>query len=313
MPSSGRFSTSIVVNNEPLEEYAVAERDNVHSCWIASQEGINFHVSCDSGPSNEAWAAYVYVDGYYMDSRVYEPKGIESGGAIRGCPKNANEMSLFAFSKVLLTDDENVAAVDRQLPGLGTIEVRIRRVAVTSRNNILNYGEPDLSNTSVIHERSKKMGMHRVVFQGTALNQVKSSVSVRNLDVVPTATFIFRYRPKAFLCAQGIIPITNEENNVEPPSSSTGGVQGDVVRQQERKRKRREQDATGGNDVIDINSDEEAEEVRKLKQQMLDARSRLKDLERRKSARVKKEPKCEPVASMSLLVDANGVIDLSED
>ena len=71
----------------------------------------------------------------------------------------------------------------------------------------------------------------------------------------------------AFLCAQGIIPIANNENEENQSSASTSGLDGNDARQQVKKRKRREQGGSANGNVIDIDSDSGAveEEVRKLK------------------------------------------------
>jgi len=81
------------------------------------------------------------------------------------------------------------------------------------------------------------MAMHHVKFKGTETGSIEvEGVDAHNLDKAPLATFVFTYRPKDFLCAQGIIP---NENGTEPlqTSSARGGSPNDAP-PQERKRKR---------------------------------------------------------------------------
>lgn len=146
----------------------------------------NFQVTCKAEASLETFAAYVYMDGIYMNGVVIYPKQAGIGHAIRGCPVSAAELKLFAFAKVSLTgerslhrgfysirirlvfniDDETVAAINQQHENLGTIEVKFHRVEVTGYSKVFynERNEHNLSGNSVIHERSKKMGMHHVAY-----------------------------------------------------------------------------------------------------------------------------------------------------
>jgi len=309
MPKNGQISTSIVVENNALEEFDGTQNGNVCSCWIASQEGMNFQVRCKIEASHDSFALLVYMDGAFMGGVLFDKNSFEREKSIRGCPISADEIRLFAFSKVSFTDDETIASPEQRLSNLGTIEMKIWRVSVLGSSSFV-YKERQISSNSVIHERSKKMGMHHVAFKGTETSR-KTQADVRYLDSIPFATSTFRYRPIEFLRAQGIVPL---ENNADPshPSSNTEGSSNDTHLHQ-RKRKRRERDAAGHSNTRNNDSDNDSaeQEIRNIRQQMLDMQARLEALQQRTSQPVKREFKCEPL--MCFPMDSNGVIDLTND
>lgn len=61
----------------------------------------------------------------------------------------------------LFLDDEAIAAPDQNLSELGTIELSVTRVELT-RSKAPSFDAPPQLNDAAIHERSKKMSMHRV-------------------------------------------------------------------------------------------------------------------------------------------------------
>jgi len=297
------------VDDVALEEYDVDQRGNTYSCWIASQAGKNFVIRCKAEPLLESIALNVYTDGAIATSPIFQASLAAREHSIQGCPISADTVRPFAFSKVSLTDDETIAAAEQQLTNLGTIEIKIFRVAVLEISNFVSK-ELKLPNNSVIHERSKKMSMHHVTLQETVAGPTTKSATTILLDNAPFATFIFRYRPKEFLRAQGIIPI---ESDADPSRSSNNSqASPDGVPPQERKRKRRQRDVAGPTIEIDSDDDSAEQEIRNLRQQMLRMQATLDALQQRRGGPVKREFKCE-TAVMPLHVDSNGVIDLSDD
>ncbi len=115
------MSISILVDNNALEEFEVTQKDDTHSCWVASQEDMvsrkfvrsvalnairlfiqNFEVRCEIKPSQESFCLRLYMDGVYMSGRIFETKSLRVD-LIRGCPIGSDTIRLFAFSKVSLT------------------------------------------------------------------------------------------------------------------------------------------------------------------------------------------------------------------
>jgi len=285
MPKNGQICTSIVVENNALEEFDETQNGDVCSCWVASQEGMNFQVRCKVEASHESFALLVYMDGAFMDGVLFDKNSFERERFIRGCPISADAIRLFAFSKVSMTDDETIASPEQRLSNLGTIEMKIWRVSVLGSSDFV-YKERQISSNSVIHERSKKIGMHHVALRGTETSR-KTQADVRYLDNIPFATSIFRYRPIEFLRAQGIVPL---EKNADPshPFSNTGGSSNDMLLQ-ERKRKRRQRDAAEPSNMGNNDSDNDSveQEIRNIRQQMLDMQQGLRHCNSGRVSRLK--------------------------
>jgi len=266
-------------------------------------------IRCKAEPLLESIALNVYMDGAFTTSPVFQASLAAREQRIPGCHISADTVRPFAFSKVSLTDDETIAAAEQQLTNLGTIEIKIFRVAVLQISDFVSE-ELNLPNNSVIHERSKKMSMHHVTLQETVAGPTTRSAAAHVLDRAPIATFIFRYRPKEFLRAQSILPIESGANSSR--SSDNRQAPPDGVPPQERKPRRRQRDVAGPTIEIDNDDDSTEQEIRSLRQQMLHMQATLDALQQRRGEPVKREFKCEN-AIMPLHVDSNGVIDLSDD
>jgi len=137
MPNHAQFTVNIVVDDVPLEEFEGNRKDNVYSCWIASEEGKNFTVRWTVKPSNEAFTCSIFMDGSFVKAHVYKPVRSLVEDNIRGCTVNANTIRLFAFSRVSLTDDDAIASADQMLSDLGTIEIKIHRVEILGASTAL--------------------------------------------------------------------------------------------------------------------------------------------------------------------------------
>ncbi|KLO12082.1 hypothetical protein SCHPADRAFT_998378 [Schizopora paradoxa] len=310
MPGLPPFAVKIVVDDGTLEEYEVTRKDNAYSCWVASEEGKNFSIQLDVEATNQPYSCDVFMDGTFVKSCSCRPSLKFRSHKIRGCTIDSSTVRLFAFSRVSLTDDDAIASADQQLPKLGTIEAKIYRTRILGRVDRV-FGQPAISNGSVIHERSKKMSMHNVTLQGEIQTAPKKKVTrSQRLDKEPCASFLFTYRPKDFLVAQGIIPSSMAGDNScddEPGPSHSAS--------QPTKKRRRSEDASSGKvkDRRIVNNDEDVSEenVRHLKQTLRDVQAKLDAIERRKLPHpVKKEIKLERLA---LSADIDGVIDLTND
>lgn len=127
----------------------------------------------------------------------------------------------------------------------------------------------------------------------------------RLLEEQPHARFVFKYKPKEFLRALGVIPVFEKQaaseemlsNFTKPPPTNL-------------KLKRKRSWAT---DIEDKKEDIKAREIRRMEQQMQELQQRIHLLNRDEectSLHVKREIKRELINSLS--VDDNGVIDLTD-
>jgi len=115
---------------------------------------------------------------------------------IKGCLVDANMENLFAFSQVSLTDDETIASPDQNLSDLGSIELCVYRVELT-KSAVQSVTKPMGVIESAIHERSKKMSMHRVTLQG--YGGIQNSLYLLQLETVgecAACSFYFQVQTK---------------------------------------------------------------------------------------------------------------------
>jgi len=213
----------------------------------------------------------VSLDGSILRSTLHHA-GHPVDSRIKGCIAGTNTLNLFAFSQVSLTDDETIASPDQNLSVLGSIELCVYRVELT-KSAVQSVTKPMGVIESAIHERSKKMSMHRVTLQGT--EEFKTPCTFYNsklLENVPHARFIFKYRPKEFLRAQGMVPEVNTDDgasNAETRSKSNTPAPTN-------KRRRRDQAAEGENG--DEEAERRAQEILRMRKQMQELQANLNRL-----------------------------------
>ncbi|KLO12085.1 hypothetical protein SCHPADRAFT_905446 [Schizopora paradoxa] len=288
MPSNNNYTFKVFADGVALNEYEREVRDNVCSCWIASDAGKSFYIHWTGPVTDVGLKCTVSLDGTILRSQIVLPgRAIDS--IIKGCMVGTSTLKLFAFSKVSLTDDEAIAAPDQNLSELGTIELCVTRVQLTKSEGRTSNAAPPKLNDAAIHERSKKMSMHRITFQGTEeLTTPYEFYTARTLESVPHARFVFKYRPREFLRAQGIAP---EDNALDRAPENVMDDQ-----------------------VLDVQDAEQEEqnrrEILETQRQMQELQARLDRLQNGGGA-VKREVKTELLASF--VVDADGVIDLTAD
>ncbi|KAI0786172.1 hypothetical protein C8Q75DRAFT_283420 [Abortiporus biennis] len=209
----------ITVDGKELEEYSTEHPNhNSVACYIPSEEGQRFCFKLRNSnvTSNMSYAFYLKIDGTNCGGNIC-PKGhtaICSGAVLSETTEQP-----FLFSAMQLTDDDNVLHSNRNLwDQIGVIEVAVCRV-VSQHSTPISAG-PTL-NSQPMHELSKKAGSHRVTL-GDPVEKRQQHAHVTTLETpkAPYAKFIFRYRPKALLQAQGIIPspASNSSEDVPPPS-----------------------------------------------------------------------------------------------
>ncbi|KAI0935003.1 hypothetical protein AcV7_003921 [Taiwanofungus camphoratus] len=147
-------------------------------------------------------------------------------GSRWGVRTDAEVRQPYQFAPLVLTDNDSVANPDGSgNDNLGVIEVRVRRATIRRRGG--SHGRPKYRVNAIpergpIHERSKKAGVHCVSLgEGIRCAPHKHRYKVNCVDPVdrPLIRFVFRYRPKELLQAQGIIPL-----DVPSHASSSGGT-----------------------------------------------------------------------------------------
>ncbi|KAG8947379.1 hypothetical protein FRC04_010827 [Tulasnella sp. 424] len=208
-----QFSAAICIEGLPAEIWAPVyypANERVEG-WIASEAGKQYSVcwrrkgdtGCDVG-------GVAIIDGHQIGgtSRIV-PRGAMGWNEYSGKQTSAVTERPFKFGEVQTTDDERLLIHQQLPPRPGEIVLEIYRVAIVSQAHRVTPSSSSLLKSNIIHERSKKGGFHMTSLGSERRARPCSSVLVvplTPLDVVPCATFVFRYRPAGILRAAGIMP-----------------------------------------------------------------------------------------------------------
>ncbi|KAI0344520.1 hypothetical protein BDW22DRAFT_1482729 [Trametopsis cervina] len=197
-------------DDAPFTEYQQkAEKGaNEICCHIASEAGKVFVIdtAVDEPPSNPGtgFLGKVFIDGQQVASQCRPSK-------IYGIYTGANTLTPFMFSSVELTDDDAVLrSMNPNVTDLGTIRVQLHRATWTRSHIPWQPVSPFHLENKPVHEKAKKAGGHRTVVgneQACGTRVQAFDLKLLDPDNAPYATFTFRYRPKAILQAQGIVPL----------------------------------------------------------------------------------------------------------
>jgi len=190
------------------------------SCYICSEAGQNFKIHYEDNLAfpvqPDLWhlekSVEFYVDGQWARGHINK-RGM--GDSVKGFLTSVDEVRLFRFQDILITDDDNIDPQQHQ--DLGCVEVRIRRTFPGRQPSYFKGSTHSMLAAPSIHERSKKLGAHCVGL-GAAVSVDIQFATCEYYDQEPYVKFRFYYRKRDFLQAQGIIPIPSPAPPVRPPA-----------------------------------------------------------------------------------------------
>ncbi|KAI0093438.1 hypothetical protein BDY19DRAFT_1053876 [Irpex rosettiformis] len=217
----------IICDDEALAEYqekSDSEDQKAKNCYIVSDVGKRFMLQLRSHPHKSDIACHLSIDGQQVsnlcleDDRAHDFRGIRTG---------ESQLRPFIFSPIITTDDDRLRESISTSQDLGTICMKMyrltdKRPSLTSYDSTLNA--QDKLEDRPIHERAKKAGGHRVTLGQPETKQWGGFVNVNYVDPMnsPYYTFTWRYRSKAMLQAQGIVPQDHPvASSSKRPASST--------------------------------------------------------------------------------------------
>ncbi|EJD47759.1 hypothetical protein AURDEDRAFT_183902 [Auricularia subglabra TFB-10046 SS5] len=202
------FQAFVTCDGKELETYETVVDGRTISGWIAGEIGKPFtvtvrHVAAGYHPDT---AQYLYVDGAMMtnklaDRDIYTHKGPR---------RSSTTFAPLIFAPLQTTDDPSLSALENS--ERGTIKMRIERrmkTKIVPRPPCMPYAMPD----SVIYERDKMhaLGGQSVttgeVVRKTQKDYMYESRPYKHSDPIPYVTFVFNYRSREYLVAQGMIPV----------------------------------------------------------------------------------------------------------
>ncbi|KAN0093248.1 hypothetical protein V8E55_004032 [Tylopilus felleus] len=238
------FTANIIVDGKPLEEYdVVSETPTKVTCWVASEEGKSFGVQLKCHEKRRVAAAKgsVRVDGILGGCKFISP-------GVLGKADTCILKSFFydtvkrdmMFARIQLSDDDSL--LNKEIPkNLGEISLVIGRgeMVMKPRAPADNRDRAVLDDAERLHERSKKVTVHRVG-QVLSLHRYMDHSSrpsrfgrerarernaykrrlIRNSQ--PEITFVFKYRPLGVLQADGIAPRPASTNARSGSENSSG-------------------------------------------------------------------------------------------
>ncbi|THH09501.1 hypothetical protein EW145_g1963 [Phellinidium pouzarii] len=232
MPEHRNFKARILCDGELLEEYKGAqdaEDERVYTCWVASEAGKASQILQDR---EDVTLSTLITHGVETHSYV-DLASTNKGGASSGVKSGPGELRPYVFSNVLLTDDEAYFGVENttDTSKLGNITLQI--YLVHAHTKILPRRKPRRFHTKVVdlydgavHESTKKFCDHRITL-GDAIpfgppghrpsSRKLTWKPVDRNDTRPHAIFQFKYRPLAYLQAQGIAPLPPFEPTPQRP------------------------------------------------------------------------------------------------
>jgi len=311
-----KVAARIICDGQDLEEFAMkVEDEKTTSCYISSDAGKTFSIVMKN-ESDSLVLGSCFVDGKDAGGLYIDPGEEETS---IGYPVDEETVQPYVFVPLVVTDDESVANPrDPVLRDLGTIEVRIHRV---TKGAPFQVPREELSVT-VVHERSKKAGTHRVSFAEPVSTARAPFITPNYIDPIdsPYALFRFRYRPRDLLKAQGIINSAAVSQKDESPIHGSQKGHSDDHLDSEiivvdapptRKRRRGASNEESQRTVIDVDAlesdgdgDEDNVDVSALEAQLASIAQQLQRIKRRKtqrstSLRVKKEKVEEAEISLS--------------
>jgi len=278
MPKFQAIHARIKVSDEELLEYDVQVDENERqvSCWVPSEAGKNFAICWTNTDPLTDTSGQIMLDGIQAGG-YFCKNGSTRECVCSDCYVSSTTIRKFCFSPITFTDDDDY--IGTSSANLGEIKLEVWTVVNPSSSPYKQRVEdPVASFDAVVHERSKKVGAHRVRFGD--LEEAPGTTFFTYTKVYRMATFIFRYRPLDILQANDIAPLAPRAAHAE----------------QSNKRKLSE------DDVIEIYSSDEDE----IDQHVKELKDKLKRLESRrvKKAKVKVEKAEHSIRS-------NGVVDLT--
>ncbi|KAI0643770.1 hypothetical protein C8Q79DRAFT_153370 [Trametes meyenii] len=292
------YTAHIICDGAELDVYGVKNEDpRTISCWVASEEGKKFSVSWGDKSSLTCFKVEIYMDGRVVARKAHQ---LVSSSLCSGVYVEPGTERPFIFSRLVLTDDENVVST-HTYEDLGTVRLTMTR---------FQGFEPSDTPTTVaaseigpVHETSKKAGVHAVSFGDAKRVLVKRVVTPIGLEREPFATFIFRYRPIELLRANDIVPsLPSPDKGKKRPNDAPEEPRDSTLSGS--KRKRTSPPAKTEPTDEDDNDDEH---LTFLEEQLAMMQQRVEQARAAKRSRtvVKREvsPICAPSSSLNEVID----------
>ncbi|KAI0093439.1 hypothetical protein BDY19DRAFT_923693 [Irpex rosettiformis] len=215
----------VICDGEALTEYqekSDSQDQKTKSCYIVSDVGKRFLVRIKSDPHQSDICCRLWIDGQctnvvgIQNDHLHDVLGVRIG---------ESQLRPFIFSPVTTVDDDHLRETTPAAKDLGTLCLKVHRISklYPKPYHFTRSSQDNLVNRPV-DERSKKAGSHRVTLAEPETKDYGPTSSVTYVDPIdsPYFSFTWRYRSKAMLQAQGIVPQDHPvASSSKRPGSST--------------------------------------------------------------------------------------------
>ncbi|KAF9053882.1 hypothetical protein BDZ89DRAFT_1098328 [Hymenopellis radicata] len=214
------FSAWIVANGKPLPEYLVAVDAAAHriSCWIPSERNQAFAVYWQDHDGKVDTCSFITLDGHVVPGRFLYGTGFTFRSGVR---TSKNTERPFTFQQI--TEQATTSSPERKSTDTGMITLRIKRIKrISSRNANPIQDPPSPPAASQSGEIRIGYGQDIKTFEQSHFTWL-----LKPYDPTPGnskkpstyVSFVFRYRSRDFLIAQGIMPESHRQTSItrSPP------------------------------------------------------------------------------------------------
>ncbi|KAI0664067.1 hypothetical protein C8Q70DRAFT_930135 [Cubamyces menziesii] len=241
----------------------------------------SFVIHYSDGSASTNFSVGIYVDGRFV-RRMAVRRGQRSGDCegLLLDSESLDEVRWFKFAPLVLT--------------------------------VKPYTPPKVAEIGVVHEKSKKAGVHAVSFGEPVKAAGTRLYTTIGEEKAPFATFIFRYRPLELLRANGITPLPpRPEGRKKRSSDADAHNTSNDAGPSSNKRQRVDDAATQSvkPEPEEEDEDDDADEVTFLREQMVMLQQRLAEAEASQQARVRVKREVSPIRVPSSY--SHEVIDLT--
>ncbi|KZT71922.1 hypothetical protein DAEQUDRAFT_763413 [Daedalea quercina L-15889] len=218
----GNFEVFIKSEGRELPEYHMEPVDDkTLGCYVPSEVGKTFEICWRGDTSYDMYDTTVRcdVDGHKAGGS-HCSRGLLNASRW-GIREAADRRRPFVFSPLITTDDETFAAGPGAHPDLGTVEVQLIHAICITKTGFKT--QANQFRPGVVHEKSKKMGVQCVSLGDGRRCKASNKVHVQQINRgEPYLRFVFRYRSKEFLQAEGIMP-SNERTASDGQEQAPAG------------------------------------------------------------------------------------------
>ncbi|KAM5537623.1 hypothetical protein V8D89_008701 [Ganoderma adspersum] len=310
------YEVWITCEEEKLPEYGATLEGNdekTSACFIPSESGKSFVINIRNDMQDCTMLTFK-VDGKPLSHGMLCKPG--QSGSKKGVRTSLDVEQPFQFANLQTTDDDDLLNRLSNQADVGSIEVGVTRVYEEGRAVAVTIDT--FSGVGAVHERSKKAGAHSVGLGAGSAVQPFTQMWIHdriNRAEGKVATFVFRYRPRDLLQAQGIMPLDRPKSTeVETSTMKKEKKRAGSLQQRDAKRRRGESTSASGSGTqsakrdlgaVEVLSDDD-EDYDALKSELRKLQSKLDKATRKKFGDVKQE--------QDIVVGSNGdVIDLTLD